>query len=219
MRLLLVEDDPLLGDGIQQSLTQDGYNVDWLKNGKQGLHAILTEDYSLVILDLGLPEMDGIEILNKVRNKKVSVPILILTARDTVEDRVSGLDFGADDYLIKPFDIDELAARIRSLIRRSQGRSQPLIVVGDLIFDPRQQSLKYKNQLLDLPHKELSILRYLMEHSNSVASRAQLEEQIYGWNQEVESNAIEVHIHNLRKKLDKHIIKTIRGLGYKLVQE
>lgn len=216
MRLILAEDDPLIGEGIQLALQQEGYNVDWIKNGRQALQAILSEDYSMAILDLGLPDMDGLQVLEKTRSAKLSVPILILTARDAIQDRVSGLDMGADDYLVKPFDIDELSARVRSLMRRSQGRSQPMITAGELSLDPASHTLTYHNETIELSQKELSILRYLMEHKNQIASRHQLEEQIYGWNQEIESNAIEVHIHNLRKKLDKSLIKTVRGLGYRL---
>lgn len=216
MRLLLVEDDPLLGEGLKMALTREGYTVDWLRNGQQAMRALATEDYNLAILDLGLPGLDGMEILASTREKGITTPILILTARDAVPDRIAGLDRGADDYLTKPFDIEELAARLRSLLRRKQGRSQPLLVHGDIQIDPASQLLSQAGQTIDLSQKEFIIIRYLMEHKGCPISRSRLEEQLYGWDREIESNALEVHIHNLRKKLGSAVIKTVRGVGYKL---
>jgi two-component system response regulator QseB len=217
VRLLLVEDDPLLGEGLKMALARDGYTVDWLRNGKQALQALATDEFSVVILDLGLPGLDGIEVLTRTRAKGTTTPILILTARDAIPDRVTGLDQGADDYLIKPFDIEELSARVRSLIRRSQGRSQPLLIHGDVQIDPAAQTLSKAGQTIDLSQKEFIIIRYLMEHKGRPISRSRLEEQLYGWDKEIESNALEVHIHNLRKKLGSDLIKTVRGVGYRLI--
>jgi two-component system response regulator QseB len=215
--LLLVEDDPLLGEGLKMALARDGYTVDWLRNGKQALQALATDEFSVVILDLGLPGLDGIEVLTRTRAKGTTTPVLILTARDAIPDRVTGLDQGADDYLTKPFDIEELSARVRSLIRRSQGRSQPLLIHGDVQIDPAAQTLSKAGQTIDLSQKEFIIIRYLMEHKGRPISRSRLEEQLYGWDKEIESNALEVHIHNLRKKLGSDLIKTVRGVGYRLI--
>lgn len=217
MRLLLVEDDPLLGEGLKMALARDGYTVDWLRDGKQALQAISTDEFGVVILDLGLPGLDGMEVLSRARAQGTTTPILILTARDAITDRVTGLDHGADDYLAKPFDIEELSARVRSLLRRSQGRSQPLLIHGDIQIDPAAQVLSKAGQTIDLSQKEFIIIRYLMEHKGCPISRSRLEEQLYGWDKEIESNALEVHIHKLRKKLGSKLIKTVRGVGYKLV--
>ena len=216
VRLLLVEDDPLLGEGVKIALTREGYTVDWLRDGQQALRALATEEFNLVILDLGLPGLDGIEVLTATREKGITTPILILTARDAMPDRVAGLDHGGDDYLTKPFDIEELSARLRSLLRRSQGRSQPLLIHGDIQINPAAQLLSKAGQIIDLSQKEFIIIRYLMEHKGCPISRSRLEDQLYGWDREIESNALEVHVHNLRKKLGSDVIKTIRGMGYKL---
>lgn len=216
MRLLLVEDDPLLGEGLKMALTREGYTVDWLRDGQQALRALATEEFNLVILDLGLPGLDGIEVLSGTRERGITTPVLILTARDAVPDRVAGLDHGADDYLTKPFDIEELAARLRSLLRRKQGRSQPLLIHGDIQIDPAAQLLSKAGQTIDVSQKEFIIIRYLIAHKGRPVSRSRLEEQLYGWDREIESNALEVHIHNLRRKLGSAVIKTVRGVGYKL---
>jgi len=217
LRLLLVEDDPVLGDGLCTALRGDGYTVDWIRDGKQASQALETDEFTLTILDLGLPGMDGLDVLRHARGHGIETPILILTARGAVEERVQGLDLGADDYLGKPFDLDELQARVRSLIRRHHGRSTPQIRLGELEIDPATQAVRYKDQPVALSHKEFSVLRYLAENKDRIISRAQLEEQLYGWDQAVDSNALEVYIHNLRKKLDTRLIKTIRGAGYQLV--
>ncbi len=216
MRLLLVEDDPLLGDGLKQGLQAEGYTVDWLTDGAQALHSLLTESFDLVVLDLGLPGMDGIDVLKEIRNKKVVTPVLILTARDAVEDRVDGLDQGADDYLTKPFDLEELCARLRSLLRRSQDRAVPLLEHDDLTMDPAAREVHLGKEKVDLSLKEFVVLRYLLEHKGKVVPRERLEQALYGWDGEVESNALEVHVHKLRKKLGAKIISTVRGVGYRI---
>lgn len=214
MRILLVEDDPILGDGLSTAFWRESYTVDWVKDGRQALQAIETEDFGLVVLDLGLPGMDGLDVLKRVRAAGLTVPILILTARDAITDRVAGLDLGADDYLVKPFDIAELYARVRSLIRRSLGRARPTLAKGGVEIDPAKKTVLWKSEQIDLSGKEYAVLLYLVENSGRPVSRAKLEEQLYGWDHAVDSNALEVHIHNLRKKLSSQVIKTIRGLGY-----
>jgi len=214
MRLLLVEDDPLLGEGIRAGLAQAGFAVDWVKDGEQARHALESETYALMVLDLGLPRLSGEEVLRRLRAKNDPLPVLILTARDTVADRVKGLDAGADDYLIKPFDLDELTARLRALLRRSGGRSTPAIVHGKLCVDPAAHAATLDGQAVDLSPKEFAILLHLLENAGRVLSREQLEQSLYGWGEEVESNAVEVHIHHLRKKLGSELIRTLRGVGY-----
>lgn len=214
MRLLLAEDDPLLGDGLRTALQKEGYTVEWLKNGEQALQAILQESFTAVILDLGLPGMDGLDVLRQLRHRQSAVPVLVLTARDAVQDRVSGLDLGGDDYLTKPFDLEELSARLRSLIRRSQGRSNPVIEHGDIVLDPAAQTVLQNDRPVELSLKEFTVLRYLLEHKGHIVARQKLEDVLYGWEKGVESNALEVHIHNLRKKLGKQLISTERGVGY-----
>ena len=214
MRLLLVEDDPLIGESIRKGLRKDGAGVDWARDGEEAETALKTETYSLVLLDLGLPEKSGLEVLRDLRRRGDTVPVLILTARDTVADRVGGLDAGADDYLVKPFDLDELTARIRALLRRRAGRAQPLIVHGGLTLNPATHEAAYKGRDLSLSAREFELLLTLLETPGAVLSRAKMEERLYGWGEEVESNAVEVHIHNLRKKLGRDFIRTVRGVGY-----
>ncbi|WP_456377296.1 response regulator [Thiolapillus sp.] len=216
MRLLLAEDDPLLGDGLKTALQAEGYTVDWFKDGRQSLNAALNEAFDIIVLDLGLPNLDGLEVLKELRNGKIDTPVLILTARDAVDDRIKGLDLGADDYLSKPFDLEELAARLRSLIRRSQGRSAPLLEYADIVLDPAAQKVRQDGVEVELTLKEFIILRYLLENQGRVISRSRLEQTMYGWNVAIGSNTLEVHIHNLRKKLGQQLIKTVRGLGYKI---
>lgn len=218
MRLLLVEDDRLLGDGIQSGLVQRGYSVDWVKNGEDAEAALLANEYGLVVLDLGLPKISGIEVLKWLRRQGKETPVLILTALDAVEERVAGLDAGGDDYLVKPFHLDELAARLRALNRRSQGSSQPLFQVGDLEFNPSTLTVRLAGQVIEFSRTELMILQALMENPERVLSRDQLEHRLYAWGQEIESNVVEVHIHHIRKKLGSDWIKNIRGVGYMLAR-
>lgn len=214
MRLLLVEDDSLLGDGIRVGLRQAGYTVDWCKDGRAAQRALESETYALIVLDLGLPQISGLDLLKWLRQKKEDLPVLILTARDTVADRVKGLDSGADDYLVKPFDLEELAARIRALLRRHGGRAVPLICHDKLTLDPAAHTVTLDNQAVDLSPREFAILQALLENTGHVLSRERLEQSLYGWGEEVESNAVEVHIHHLRRKLGASLIRTIRGVGY-----
>ncbi len=216
MRVLLAEDDPLLGDGLKTALQAEGYTVDWFKDGQQSLHAALDESFDIMILDLGLPSLDGLKVLHALRDRKKDLPVLILTARDTLDDRVKGLDLGADDYLSKPFDLDELAARLRSLIRRSHGRSTTLLEYAGIVLDPATQTIRQGGDEVELTLKEFKVLRYLLENLGRLVSRRRLEETVYGWDTEIGSNALEVHIHNLRKKLGQQVIKTVRGMGYRI---
>lgn len=216
MRVLLVEDDVLLGAGIRAGLRQDGYTVDWVRDGETAGRAAATEVFDVIVLDLGLPGVDGLSVLRRLRTGGNVTPVLILTARDTVADRVKGLDVGADDYLVKPFDLDELCARARALIRRSMGRATPLLEHGSLTLDPASHRVTYAGTPVEMPPREFALLRILMENATRVVSKARLQETLYGWDQEVESNAVEVHIHHLRKKLSADVIKTVRGVGYML---
>lgn len=214
MRLLLAEDDRILGDGICVTLTEAGYATDWVTDGEMAESALKTEDYALLILDIGLPKKTGYEVLKEMRNQGNDLPVLILTARDTVADRVEGLDHGADDYLVKPFDMDELNARLRALLRRSGGRSNPTISHGDITLDPASHTVTRNDRLVDISPREFAVLRLLMDNKGKVLSRARLEEGLYSWGDEVESNAVEVYIHHLRKKLGSGLIRTLRGVGY-----
>ncbi len=214
MRTLLVEDDPLLGDGIRAGLKQAGYAVDWVQDGSTAKLSLESGDYSLMVLDLGLPKLSGMAVLNWLRGKGITLPVLILTARDTVADRVAGLDAGADDYLIKPFDLDELIARLRALSRRSGGQASPLLLHGSVELDPAARQVRKNGQTVELSAREFTLLHELMLHAGRVQSREQLEERLYGWGEEVESNSVEVHVHHLRKKLGSDLIRTLRGVGY-----
>jgi len=214
MRLLLVEDDTMIGDSVRQGLRQDGFAVDWVQDGEAAELALRTTEYALILLDLGLPQKSGLEVLRTLRRTGNPIPVLILTARDAVADRVRGLDDGADDYLVKPFALDELAARIRALLRRHSGRADPLITYGDLILNPATHQVTWRGQDVALSGREFAVLQALLERPGAVLSRVQLEERLYGWEEEVASNAVEVHIHHLRHKLDPALIRTIRGVGY-----
>ncbi|MDO9054628.1 MAG: response regulator [Gallionella sp.] len=214
MRLLLVEDDSLLGDGIRVGLQQSGFVVDWVKDGLAAKLALEAEAYALVVLDLGLPRLSGTDVLKWLRTTGNDTPVLVLTARDTVADRVNGLDAGADDYLIKPFDLDELSARVRALLRRAGGRAAPVIVHGQLEVDPATRQVTLADKPVELSPREYAILLVLLESAGRALSREQLEQSLYGWGDEVESNAVEVHIHHLRKKLGTELIRTLRGVGY-----
>jgi two-component system, OmpR family, response regulator QseB len=216
MRLLLVEDDELLGDAIKTGLSQPqfGYVVDWLKDGESAQAALKSESFELVILDLGVPKLSGLSLLRGIRQDGKSTPVIILTARESVEDRIKGLDTGADDYMVKPFDLNELSARIRALVRRSQGRADSAIQYRNIVLDPAAHSVFVDGVLVNVPRREFALLQKLLENSGQVLSREQLMQSIYGWEEDVDSNALEVHIHNLRKKLNAHFIRTIRGVGY-----
>lgn len=214
MRLLLVEDDEILGDGLAAGLKMEGYAVDWLTNGKLAFEALKTNTYELIVLDLNLPDLDGLEILRDLRNRKVETPVLVLTARDTIQDRVKGLDTGADDFVIKPFDLNEICARLRALSRRHEGRSSPTLVYKELVLDPASHQVTLRNEKVELSQKEFEILSFLISNVGRVVSRARLEESIYSWDNDIESNTVEVHIHFLRKKLDPGLIRTVRGVGY-----
>ena len=206
MRILLVEDDEMIGEGVVDGLKAEGYAVDWVQDGNSALIALRTTPFSLVILDLGL----------EVRSQRMHVPVLVTTARDTVSDRVKGLDAGADDYLVKPFDLDELSARIRALLRRSAGRSEPTIERGELVIKPETREVFFRGEPVLLSSKEYALLVALADRPGVVLSRGQLEEKLYNWDSTVGSNAIEVHVHHLRKKLSDGAIKTVRGVGYLL---
>lgn len=216
MRILLVEDDSMIGEAIVEGLKSEGYAVDWVKDGNSATIALDTTEFSLVILDLGLPGKDGIQVLKDLRRRKNHTPVLITTARDTVSDKIEGLDTGADDYLIKPFDLDELSARIRALLRRAAGRSDPIIERGRLTINPTTREVLFNGKSVLLSGKEYALLFALAERNGIVLSRTQLEEKLYNYDSLIGSNAIEVHIHHLRKKLSDDSIKTVRGVGYVL---
>jgi len=214
MRILLVEDDRMLGDGLQAGLTQAGYAVDWLRDGEAAVAALSTESFAAVVLDLGLPKRDGLSVLQWLRSRHDTTPVLILTARDQLEDKVRGLDLGADDYVLKPFDLDEIAARLRALVRRAHGRPEPLLSLGEIELNPATRSVTRAGQAVDLTPREFDLLHLLLENAERVLTRRTLEEQLYTWNDAVDSNALEVHIHHLRKKLGSALIRTVRGVGY-----
>lgn len=214
MRILLVEDDPQLGDGIMVGLRQAGFAVDWVRDGMAADTALATEPFGLVVLDLGLPRLSGMDLLRRLRARGQELPVLILTARDAVADKVTGLDDGADDFLVKPVDLDELAARIRALTRRTAGRANPVLRRDGLMLDPATHEVTLGGQPVDLSTREFSLLHVLLENAGRVMTRAQLESSIYGWRDEPDSNALEVHIHHLRRKLGNELIRTLRGVGY-----
>lgn len=216
MRILLVEDDDMIGESVVAGLECEGHAVDWVRDGNSALLALNTTEFSLVILDLGLPGKDGLQVLKEMRAKRNATPVLVTTARDTVDDRIRGLDMGADDYLIKPYDLNELSARIRALLRRSAGRADPILERGELRISPHTREVTYRGEPVILSSKEYALLFALAERQGVVWSRSQLEEKLYNWDNTVGSNAIEVHIHHLRKKLSDSAIKTVRGVGYLL---
>ena len=214
MRVLLAEDDIMLGEALQEALMKQGFVVDWMKDGNSALHALQSEHFDLAILDLGLPRRDGMEVLSELRRLGNDLPVLILTARDTLDARVAGLDAGADDYLLKPFDMAELSARLRALLRRRAGRAHTTIQHEDIVLDPASQQVTCKGQPVVLPRREYMLLKELLEHVGEVLTRDRLETSLYGWMDEVESNSLEVHIHHLRKKFHPELIRTLRGVGY-----
>lgn len=219
MRILLAEDDPLLGDGLRAGLRQLGFQVDWVRNGDAAERELRDQPYAAAVLDLGLPQKDGMEVLAAVRRAGITLPVLVLTARDAVTDRIRGLDVGADDYVVKPVDLNELAARLRALVRRAHGQPQELLSAQDVELDPAGRSVRKAGTPVVLSTREFDLLQALMLNAGRVLSREQLEQHLYSWGQEVESNAVEVHIHHLRRKLGSALIQTVRGVGYVLLRE
>lgn len=219
MRILLAEDDPLLGEGLSMGLRQMGHTVDWVGDGLSAEHALEGEALDALILDLGLPNRDGMTVLRKLRRAGSNLPVLILTARDAVDDRIAGLDSGADDYVLKPFDLLELSARLRAITRRREGRANPHVELGPLALDPASRSATLNGRPIALSNHEYSVLEALLANAGRILSRGQLESSLYGWEEGAESNALEVHIHHLRKKLGKTLIKTARGVGYIVPKE
>ena len=219
MRILLAEDDDMLGDGLRAGLRQAGFQVDWVRDGLAAERELATGVYAAAVLDLGLPLKDGLLVLRDLRAHKIDTPILVLTARDAVPDRVVGLDSGADDYVIKPVDLVELAARLRSLVRRSLGQVQETLGAGSVVLDAAARCVTCKGEVVALSTREFDLLHALMRNVGRVLTREQLEQQMYSWGHEVESNAIEVHIHHLRRKLGPELIQTVRGVGYTVQRE
>ncbi|MDU8923742.1 response regulator [Pasteurellaceae bacterium LIM206] len=216
MRVLLIEDDPLIGDGLKVGLTKSGFTVDWFSDGKTGANAIKSAPYDAVVLDLTLPSMDGLDILTQWRRENLDVPVLILTARDTLDERVKGLQQGADDYLCKPFALTEVVARLQALIRRRYGNTNPILQHSLVTFDPNQRKVTLRGETVQLTTREYKLLELFMHNKERVLSRSFIEEKLYNWDDEVSSNALEVHIYNLRQKLGKQFIKTVHGVGYAL---
>ena len=218
MRILLAEDDTLLGDGLRVGLRQAGFQVDWVRDGTAAERELRAQPYAAVVLDLGLPRLDGLDVLSRVRGAGVNTPVLVLTARDGVPDRIRGLDAGADDYVVKPVDLDELAARLRALVRRAHGQTQERLRQGELELDPGTRSVQRAGQAVTLSTREFDLLHALMLAAGRVLTRDQLEHSLYAWGQEVDSNAVEVHIHHLRRKIGAEAIQTVRGVGYAIAR-
>ncbi len=216
MRILLAEDDALIGTPLQEALRAAGHAVDWVTDGGQADAALRTEPYDCAVLDLGLPTMDGLDVLRALRRRGHATPVLVLTARDATSDRVQGLDAGADDYLVKPFSVDELQARLRALVRRSTGAARPVLQHGEVTLDPATREVRTAGRPVALSAREYAVLEALLQRPSAVWSRAQLEERLYGWGEEPESNAVEVYVHGLRRKLGTEFVRTVRGLGYTL---
>ena len=216
MRILLAEDDELLGVGLRAGLQQQGFEVDWVRDGQAALRELLALDYEAAVLDLGLPRLDGMEVLATLREQGRSLPVLLLTARDAVQSRIAGLDTGADDYVVKPVDLHELAARLRALVRRAHGLQQTVLQAGQVQLDPVGHVVTLAGQPVDLAQREYALLHALMRNPGRILSREQLEAQIYSWGSEVASNAVEVHVSHLRRKLGANLIDTVRGLGYRI---
>jgi two-component system, OmpR family, response regulator QseB len=219
VRLLLVEDDAMIGAAAQEGLRREGHAVDWVRDGAQASAALANGVYEAMLLDLGLPKRDGLTVLRELRAKRSDLPVIVITARDAVADRVAGLDAGADDYLVKPFDLDELGARLRAVARRRSGRAAATLHVGDLELDSSARRARWKGKEVALSAREFTLVETLAERPGAYFTRAQLEDRLYGWGEEVGSNAVEVHIHALRRKLDPSVIRTVRGLGYCLAGE
>jgi two-component system OmpR family response regulator len=214
MRILLVEDDRMIGEAVSVALRDAAYAVDWVQDGDTALRVLDSQEHQAVLLDLGLPKRDGLEVLRKLRAGGSQLPVIVVTARDAVEDRIKGLDFGADDYLVKPFDIDELLARLRAIIRRQGGQAAPVLSNGIISLDPATREARYGEVAGLLSAREFALLQALLLHPGAILSRAELEERIYGWNEEVESNAVDFLIHGIRKKFGADVIKNVRGAGW-----
>ncbi|MEO8304573.1 MAG: response regulator [Betaproteobacteria bacterium] len=218
MRLLLAEDDRMIGESLARGLKQDGFVVDWVQDGKAAERALAEKVHDLLVLDLGLPRTEGLDVLRGMRRRSDSRPVLIVTARDAVADRVAGLDAGADDYLVKPFELTELAARVRALLRRSAGRAEPVVAFGDIELYPVTREVRLSGEPVALSPREFALLEALLARPGALLSRAQLEEKLYGWNEEIDSNAVEVHIHALRRKLGTDAIRNVRGVGWMIAK-
>jgi two-component system response regulator QseB len=218
MRVLLVEDDPMIGKAVQQGLTHAGMAVDWVHDGRSADLSLAQGVYDATVLDLGLPRKDGLSVLTGLRERRDNVPVLIVTARDAVRDRVAGLNAGADDYLVKPFDLEELVARVHALIRRHAGSGSATLECGELVVDPIVKTVTRAGRRIDVSAREFAILEALMRRPGAVLSREALEEAVYGWDREVASNAVEVHLHNLRRKLGTDVIRNVRGVGYRMAE-
>jgi two-component system response regulator QseB len=214
MRVLLAEDDTMIAQGLQTALRQNGFAVDWMQDGRSAAGALQTSAFDVVLLDLGLPHRDGIEVLRELRKRGDPTPVIILTARDEIQDRIAGLDAGADDYIVKPFDLDEVTARIRSVLRRAAGRGDPSIQHGELRLDPVARTVERGGLPVSLSAHEFSVLEALLQRPGAVLSRSQIEDRLYGWDEQIGSNAVEVYIHGLRRKLGSDAIRTLRGVGY-----
>jgi DNA-binding response OmpR family regulator len=219
MRILLVEDDPLLGDGLRAGLRQLGFQVDWVRDGEAALRELRAQPYAASVLDLGLPLKDGMDVLAQARRHGLTLPVLVLTSRDAVPDRIRGLDVGADDYVVKPVDLHELAARLRALVRRTHGQPQERLQAQGVVLDPAGRTVTLDGADVPLAGREFDLLHVLMLNAGRVLTREQLEQHLYSWGREVESNAVEVHVHHLRRKLGSQLIRTVRGVGYLLPRD
>jgi DNA-binding response OmpR family regulator len=218
MRILLIEDDPMIGKALVRGLSDHGMTVDWVRDGAEGSAALAHAEHALVLLDIGLPDMSGIDVLKTARAAGVPVPVLMITARDGVDDRIAGLDLGADDYIVKPFELGELLARMRAVRRRHNGQAQSLLTSGEMTLDLATHQATYRNAAHILSAREFALLQALMQRPGAILSRAQIEQQIYGWGEEVESNAVDVLIHAIRKRFDRNIIRNVRGAGWMVVK-
>lgn len=218
MRVLVVEDDPMIGRAVSEGLQGEGHAVDLVQDGAAAELALLHGPYDLAVLDLGLPRKDGFDVLKSLRRAHIEVPVLIITARDAVADRIAGLDHGADDYLVKPFDLDEFLARARAVVRRRAGRVSPEITYGALTLDPVKRAVTWRGDRVELSAREFAVLEALMREPGAVVSRTKLEDSVYGWGEEVGSNSVEVHLHHLRRKLDPALIRNVRGVGYRVAR-
>jgi DNA-binding response OmpR family regulator len=214
MRILLVEDDTMIGDSVRSALKHEGFAVDWVRDGRAAQTTLATERFDLVLLDLGLPQVSGLDVLRALRTQKDATPVIIVTARDDLASRVAGLDAGADDYLVKPFEFEELTARMRAVIRRHVGRAEPAIEVDRVTLDPTTRTVTVSGEQVILSAREYAVLEAMMLRPGAILSRAQLEDRLYGWGEEIESNAISVYVHQLRRKLGDDFIHTVRGVGY-----